>query len=161
MPSFGESGGPCLVAPDHQPACIMGYRTPIGSITLHFGGDGTIAPVAQYTMCRRHHYRLVPWGPRAHPSWTSRNPSIRSCGQSELSRMEQRQLHVPLPLLTSCRSLRWMARCCHQHPLTSPSTFVRHCRGWTCPRQCAVSVLDSFSTSSSHSCGGLDRPQPC
>jgi len=27
LPSFGESGGPCLVAPAHQPARIMGYRT--------------------------------------------------------------------------------------------------------------------------------------
>jgi len=28
LPSFGESGGPCLVTPAHQPAHIMGYRTP-------------------------------------------------------------------------------------------------------------------------------------
>ena len=27
LPSFGESEGPCLVAPSHQPARIMGYRT--------------------------------------------------------------------------------------------------------------------------------------
>jgi len=56
-------------------------------------------------MCQRHRYRLVLWGPQAHPSWTSRNPSIRSCGWSELSRRKQSQLPRPLPLLTSCRSL--------------------------------------------------------
>jgi len=27
LPSFGESEGPCLVAPSYQPARIMGYRT--------------------------------------------------------------------------------------------------------------------------------------
>ena len=53
------------------------------------------------TVCRRHRYRLVLGSPRAHPSWTSRNRSIRCCGQSELSRRKQRQLPRPLLLLTS------------------------------------------------------------
>jgi len=57
------------------------------------------------TVCQCHRYRLVLWGPRAHPSWKSRNSSIRSCGRSKLSRRKQLQLPRPVPLMTSCWSL--------------------------------------------------------
>jgi len=157
LPSFGESGGPCLSVPAHQPARIMGYHTQrFHRPALQWRRHSR--PWWLSTVCRRHRYSLVLWGPQAHPSWTSRNPSICFCGRSELSGRKQRQL--PRPLLTSCQSLRWMARCCRQHPLTSPSTFVWHCGVGTYPTQCAVSVLDSYSTSSSCSCGVLDGPQP-
>ena len=136
LSSFGESGGPCLVAPAHRPARIMGYRYR----TRAAPSPCTLVETAQSpqwlsTVCRRLRYRLVLWHPRAHhPSWTSRNPSIHSCGRGNLSRRKQRQLPRPLPLLTSCQSLQWMARCCHQRPLTSPSTSVLHCWVGRVPR---------------------------
>jgi len=48
LPSFGESGGPCLVAPAHQPARIVGYHTlaapsPCTSVEI-----AQSPPVAQY-----------------------------------------------------------------------------------------------------------------
>jgi len=111
---------PCLPTGTHH-----GVLYPSGAITVHFGGDSAVAPDGSVPSADAT-VSLVLWGPRAHPSWTSRNPSIRSCGRSKLSGMKQRQLLPrPLLLLTSCQSLRWMARCCHQHPLTSPSTFFR------------------------------------
>jgi len=143
--SFGESGRPCLVAPAHQLARIRGIV--ILPEQLHHPAlwwRRRSRPQWLSTVCQRHRYRLVLWCPRAHPSWTSRNPSICSCGWDDLSRRQQRQLPRPLPLLTSCRGLQRMARCCRQHTLTSPPPP-------SCT-QCAVSVLDSYSTLPSHSC---------
>ena len=135
LSSFGESGGPCLVAPAHQPARIMGYRyrTRAAPSPCTLAETAQSPPVAQYRVPTPP-LQASPQGPRVHPSWTSMNPSIRSCGRGNLSRRKQRQLPRLLPLLTSCRSLQWMARCCRQHLLTSPSTSVLHCGVGRVPR---------------------------
>ena len=134
-----------------------GVFYPCGAITLALRWRRRSRPEWLSTVCRRHRYRLVLGSPRAHPSWTSRNRSIRSCGQSELSRRKQRQLPRPLPLLTSCQSLQWMARCCHQHPLTGQSTLSGTAGIGRVP--CSVQHLSwSYNiTSSSRSCGGIGR----
>jgi len=48
LPSFGESGGPCLVAPAHQPAHIMAYRTPAALSPCTSVEMAHSPPVAQY-----------------------------------------------------------------------------------------------------------------
>jgi len=48
LSSFGESGGSCLVAPAHQPARIMGYRTPAAPSSCTLVEMVQLPPVAQY-----------------------------------------------------------------------------------------------------------------
>jgi len=46
LPSFGESGGPCLVTPAHQPAHIMGYRAPASPSPCTLVATAQSLPVA-------------------------------------------------------------------------------------------------------------------
>jgi len=69
LPSFGESGGPCLVAPAHQLAHIMGYRTQAAPSPCTLV-ETLQSPQWLITVCRRHCYRLVLWGPQVTPQFS-------------------------------------------------------------------------------------------
>jgi len=65
--SFGESGGPCLVAPAHQLARIVGYHTPAAPSPCTSVETAQSSPVVS-TVCQRHRYGLILCGPQGHPS---------------------------------------------------------------------------------------------
>jgi len=65
--SFGESGGPCLVALAHQTARIMGI-VPQRLLRPALQWRRSSRPQWLSTVCQRHRYGLILCGPRAHPS---------------------------------------------------------------------------------------------
>ena len=155
MVSLGTNG-PCLVAPAHQLARIMGYRTPAAPLPC------TLVEMVQSHPVARYHVPTPPlW---ANPLWCSSPPvlDIKEPLNSLLwaERVEKKEAEAAAHA-TAPADVLPESSIDGQTLLSTPADqLIDLClalRGWTCPRQCAVSVLDSFSTSSSRSRGGIGR----
>ena len=162
MPSFGESGGPCLVAADHTSWGIVPQWLHRPALWWRQRSH----PQWLSTVCQRHRYRLVLWGPeptRLGHQGTPQLTQIRACAVCArrcLERVEQKEAEAAAQATAPADVLPESLMDGRMLPSTPADQSVDLCpalRGWTCPTQCAVSVLDSYITSSSRSCGGIGR----
>jgi len=144
-------GRPCSPNGTHH-----GYRTPAAPSPCTSVETEQSPPVAQYR---------VPTPPLwANPLWSSSPPILDMKEPLNLlllaERVEQKEAEAAALATAPADVLPESSIDGQMLPSTPADHPIDLCpalRGWTCPRQCAVSVLDSFSTSSSRSCGGIGR----